>query len=410
MTSARSAKLFSRPLKILVALTFYRPHVSGLTIYVERLARGLVDRGHSVTILTSQHASELPRRETIDGVRIVRVPVRLRVSKGVLMPTYGISATPLVREHDILSVHLPQLDAWGLGLRSQIFRKPLVLTYHCDLQLPPGRVNRIAERVTWTANLMAGLAADRVVAYTEDYARHSRFLRRFESKIDVIAPPVVMRAPSETEIAEFRRKHGLGDGTEAPSPVIGLATRFAAEKGIDTLVAALPILQERFPRLQVLFAGPHENVAGELEYRARLEPAISALRDRWRFVGTLDPVEEMPAFFGALDCLLVPSVNSTESFGLVQVEAMLCGTPVVASNLPGVREPTRMTSMGLVVEPQDARGLAEATTQVLKDKSRFVRPREEIERRFDLTRTLDAYEKLFEEQLAISRRRRRSGE
>ncbi|MBM2851387.1 MAG: hypothetical protein HW418_4329 [Anaerolineales bacterium] len=73
-------------MKILVALTYYRPHVSGLTIYVERLSRALAARGHQVTVLTSQYDRALPLRAELHGVQIVRVPVLMRVSKGVIMP------------------------------------------------------------------------------------------------------------------------------------------------------------------------------------------------------------------------------------------------------------------------------------------------------------------------------------
>jgi len=65
-------------MKILTVLTYYRPHTSGLTIYVERLARTLVKRGHQVTVLTSQYEPQLAPEEFIDGVRIVRAPVLLR--------------------------------------------------------------------------------------------------------------------------------------------------------------------------------------------------------------------------------------------------------------------------------------------------------------------------------------------
>src|SRR5688572_19663264 len=108
-------------MKVLVALTYYRPHVSGLTIYVERLAKTLAARGHVVTVLTAHFDAKLPHEEVIDGVRVIRVPVAFRVSKGVIMPTYGQWATRLVREHDVLSVHLPQFDAWGLALRARLF-------------------------------------------------------------------------------------------------------------------------------------------------------------------------------------------------------------------------------------------------------------------------------------------------
>lgn len=384
-------------MRILLALTYYRPHISGLTIYVERLGRALAERGHDVTVLTSQYVSDLPRTEELDGVRVVRVPVAFRVSKGVVMPTYGVEATRQVRDNDVLSVHLPQFDAWGLALRGRLLRKPCVLTYHCDLRLPDGALNRVAERVVGAANAVAARCAERIVAYTADYAAHSELLSRHAGKLEIVSPPVVMAPPAQADVAAFRASHAPEAG-----PLIGFAARFAAEKGVDTLLAALPAVLERFPGATVLFAGPHEGVVGEEAYRRALSPAIEALGSRWRFLGTLDPVREMPAFFGALDALVVPSVNSTESFGLVQVEAMLCGTPVVASDLPGVRQPVRTTGMGEIVPPRDAAALAAAITRVLGEPARYERPRSEIAALYDPARTVDAYETLFERELAAA--------
>src|ERR1051325_2016615 len=108
----------------------------------------------------------------------------------------------------------------------------------------------------------------------------------------------------------------------------------------------------------------------------------------------------MPAFFANCDALVVPSLNSTESFGLVQVEAMLCGTPVVASDLPGVRQPIRMTGMGEIVPPRDSARLASALIQVLETPETDRRPRADLERQFDLDNTLSAYEGLFEQEIA----------
>ncbi len=382
-------------MKVLVALTYYRPHVSGLTIYVERLVKTLADRGHIVTVLTSHYDHSLPREEVIDGARVIRVPVAFRVSKGVIMPTYGQWATREVREHDVLSVHLPQFDAWGLALRGRLLKKPTILTYHCDLQLPPGMLNRVVDQVTFGANYMAAKWSDKIVAYTQDYADHSRLLSRFKDKIEVVPPPVIMPAPSAEDVAAFRTAHNL-----AGRPTLAFAARFAAEKGVEVLLDAMPVLLQRFPTLKVLFAGPYQNIVGEEAYWERLSPRITALGDHWEFLGTLHPLREMPAFFGAIDCLLVPSLNSTESFGLVQVEAMLCGTPVIASNLPGVRQPVRMTGMGEVIPIGDGSAMAEAVTRILSDKARYVRPRSEIAAMFDLDRTVDHYEAIFEAEMA----------
>lgn len=384
-------------MNVLIAITYYRPHVSGLTIYVERLAEGLASRGHGVTVLTSRFDPGLPRLERADGVQIVRVPVAARVSKGVLMPTFGMAATRLLRTHDVLSIHLPQLDAPGLTVRGHAAGRPAILTYHCDLQLPHGTFNRVVDQVVFGANYVAASLANKIVAYTRDYAENSRLLSRFLAKVVVIPPPVVMPAPARDEVADFCAAHLESDG-----PVIGFAARLAAEKGVEHLVRAMPGLVSKFPGLKVLFAGPYENVLGEEAYRLRLQPEIDALGAHWQFLGTLAPAQ-MPGFFGACDVLVVPSLNSTESFGLVQVEAMLCGTPVVASNLPGVRQPVKMTGMGEVVAVGDTEALADGIVTVLENKTRYVRPRSEIEKLFDLNQTLSAYEVLFEEEIAKTR-------
>jgi glycosyltransferase involved in cell wall biosynthesis len=96
---------------------------------------------------------------------------------------------------------------------------------------------------------------------------------------------------------------------------------------------------------------------------------------------------------------VLPSLNSTESFGLVQVEGMLCGTPSIASNLPGVRQPVTQTGMGQVVPIGDAEALAQALVEVLGNKARYVRPRQEIAERFSTPRTADGYEALFQKLL-----------
>lgn len=383
-------------MRILCALTYYRPYTSGLTIYVERLARGLARRGHQVTVLTSQYDPSLPKLEWLDGVRVVRAPVLARISKGVLMPTFGWLATRLALEHDAMSLHLPQFDAPGLALRGRLLKQPVVLTYHSDLKLPPSMLNRVANRVVDVANQAAATLATRIVAYTQDFADHSPYLRRWRTKVTIIPPPVEVAGVPESEIDAFRRRWNL------QGPVIGMAARLAAEKGVEVLLAALPRILAVYPTARVLFAGPHEHVLGEEAYARRLAPLFAQFRDHWTFLGTLDP-REMAVFFPNLDVLVVPSLNSTETFGLVQVEAMLCGTPTVASNLPGVRQPPLMTGMGKVVPIGDATALAEAILEIIGNRAAYVRPREEIAALFSTERTVIEYENLFR-QLGVADR------
>jgi len=391
-------------MKILIVLTYYRPHTSGLTIYAERLARGLAARGHQVTVLTSRFNRSRPIEAVEDGVRIVRAPVLFRVSKGVIMPTFGWLATQLVREHDVISLHLPQFDAAGVAARGRLMGKPTTLTYHCDLQLSPSPFNRMVNQVVHGMNRLAGLFSDRVIAYTRDFAEHSPFLRAFHSKIEVIPPPVELPEVGPGAVAAFARMHGA----DVSEPVIGMAARLAAEKGVEVLLNALPRVLEVYPQARVLFAGQYRDVLGEEAYARRLAPLFRQYEECWEFVGVLNPLQ-IASFYPNLDVVVVPSLNSTESFGLVQVEAMLCGTPSIASDLPGVRQPVLQSGMGQVVPVGDSAALAEAIIQVVGHKADYVRPREEITQRWNTERTAAEYEALFE-RLLEERGRQREGE
>lgn len=379
-------------MRILTVLTYYRPHTSGLTIYAERLAEAFARRGHDVTVLTSHFDPSTPREEMRNGVKIVRAPVLFRISKGVIMPTLGLLAWKYVAQNDVVQLHLPQFDAPGFAMRARLLGKLAVLTYHCDLQLPVGLFNRIVNAVVDFQNDLAGRLAHHMVTYTQDYADHSPYLSRFKHKLTPILPPVVLPPPQQGAVDAFFQKY-VGD----KRPVIGMATRFASEKGVEILLDALPAIFEKYPNAQVLFAGQHKNVMGEEHYFARLYPRIQEYekQGRWTFLGTLNP-QEMAAYYPNLDALVVPSLNSTEAFGLVQIEAMMNNVPCVAAALPGVRRPVQMTGMGKVVPIGDSTALSTALTSIFGDPAKYRRDPAEIARPYDPDSVAAAYEQLFE--------------
>lgn len=379
-------------MKILTVLTYYRPHTSGLTIYAERLARAFARRGHQVTVMTTQYDKSLPREETMDGVRIIRVPVAVRISKGVLAPTFGWVATKLVWQHDVVQLHLPQFDAPGVAFRARLFGKPAVLTYHCDLDLPPGLFNRIVNQVVHFQNHLAGILANHIVTYTQDYADHSPYLSRYRRKLTPILPPIELPPPAPGVVEAFASAHE----TATRRPVIGMATRFASEKGVEILLDALPKVLEKYPHAQVLFAGQYQNVLGEEAYFERLKPQIQKYEasGHWKFLGVLNPVQ-MAAYYPNLDVLVVPSLNSTEAFGLVQIEAMMNGVPCIASALPGVRRPAQMHKMGEIVPIGDSSALAEALLKVLSGREKYQCDIAELKRIYNPDSVAAEYEKLF---------------
>jgi glycosyltransferase involved in cell wall biosynthesis len=353
-------------MRILTALTYYRPHYSGLTIYAERQARALANRGHKVVILTSRFNKHLKAHEHCDGVEIIRPKVWFHISKGVIMPGMLYWAWKLIRQTDVVQLHVPQLDAAPIALLSKLLGVPVVLTYHCDLHLPPGLVHRAANWASNLANRISAGMADVIVTNTLDYAENSAFLRPYLHKLHPIYPPVEVEPVTPSTVEAFRVKFGIRPGER----LIGMAARLAAEKGVEYLVRALPQVLERHPTARVLFVGPYQNVLGEEAYAQRLMPMIEGLGDHWTFLGVVSP-EEMSTFFHVSEVTVLPSINSTESFGLVQVESLACNTPVVASELPGVRVPVKETGAGISVTPADSEALAQALVAILEAPAEY---------------------------------------
>lgn len=381
-------------MRILTAITYYRPYTSGLTIYAERLAKALVQRSHEVTVLTSRFEKDLKVAENMDGVTVLRVPVFMRLNKGVLMPSFNMVARNELKHHDALLLHLPQFDAAKLARQANRARVPTVVLYHSELILPPGLINRFVNRVMDVMTYRAGRAAHRISAYTQDFSDHSAFLQRFKDKVAVIPPAVELPAAKAADVKAFAKEHNP-DGRR---PVIGMATRLAAEKGVEQLLQALPRIQEKYPNAIVWFAGQYEGVLGEEAYLRRLRPVIDTLETagQWKFLGTLS-MKQMAAFYPNLDVLIVPSTNSTETFGFVQIEAMMNGTPVVAADLPGVRQPVAMTGMGRVTPVGDAAALAENILAVLDKPADYQGDPAAIRQQFSPDTSAQRHEALFGE-------------
>ena len=380
-------------MNILIGLTYYRPHISGLTIHTQRLAEVMAKRGHKVTVLTSLYDSSLQCEEIINGVRIIRVPSVFRISKGVVMLSYLKYALQLIKEQDIVLVNLPNtpIESIILSMLARFRKIPMAAIYHCDVKLPAGILNRIIESIVFFGNYIACSFAKKIITYTDDYAENCSFLKHFHSKCKSILPPVQIYESSPDNVKAFKNKYSPNG-----EKIIGFAARFATEKGIEYLLSALPIIQKNFPDIKVLFAGEYNNVPGEDKYQESQRNLLNSLKDNWTFLGVLDPME-MSAFYKSCNLTVLPSINKTESFGLVQAESMLNGTPVVASDLPGVRVPIRITNMGILVPQKNPSALADAIIEVLSNKEKYVKSKEEIVNIFSLDKTISDYENTFKE-------------
>ncbi|HVS00108.1 MAG TPA: glycosyltransferase family 4 protein [Thermoanaerobaculia bacterium] len=375
-------------LKILICLLYYLPHRTGLTLYVQQLAEKLAARGHQVTVVCARHDRSTPAGESMEnGVRVVRLwPLPLAISRGMVMPGYPWRVLRLMREHDVVSVHTPLLETALLGLLARLTGRRIVCTHHGDLVLPGGLGNRLITRLMFGLYKLMARDAAAMVCHTMDYARHSYYLSPYLDKVAVIHPLVEIPRP-DLERARRLRAEWASDG----GPIIGFAGRFVEEKRPDLLIRALEVVNRTYPNARIVFAGQHQ-----IPYESfwdRHRALAERYKDQLVFLGVVPTPQAMADFYAACDVLALTS--DTECFALVQVEAMLCGTPVVMTDTPGGRVPVQLTGMGRIAPREDWQAIGEAIGEVLRHRERYVRPYDEIARLFSGEETISRYEQLF---------------
>ncbi len=339
--------------------TYYHPHVSGLTLYFQRLAEEYVELGHNVTILCAQHDKNLKNKEIIKGVKVIRTPYLFKINKGMILHKIIIDAWKPLKEADVLHNNLPSIEALPVVILAKLFRKPIVTTYVCDITLPKFFGSKLLDKIIDINHHLVLRLSDTVASFTLDFAKHSRVLKGYYKNTVEVLP-----------IVELNKKHiiKINELENSPHPRIGMATRIAADKGIDYMVNALPTIWKIFSTAELFIVGTI-NAVGEEKYLEKLKPLFNKYEDKIHLLGQIDP-NAMPYYFKNIDVLVVASTNSTEAFGMVQVEAMLEGTPVVATDLPGVRVPIQTTGMGEIAKIADSEDLAKKIISVLnKDKS-----------------------------------------
>ena len=375
-------------LKILICLLYYFPHRTGLTIYVQRVAEELVRRGHEVTVLTARYSNDLPRDDSTmhQGVRIVRLWAPIRMSWGMIMPAYPVALYKLMREHDVVSVHTPTPETALIAGISMLTGKKVVITHHGDLILPNGLANRIIQKTMFAMYKMLGRRASHILAYSQDYAEHSYYLQPFMEKVSAVYPPIQMPLPNPQRVEELRAEWAKDGG-----PVIGFAHRFVEEKRPDLAIRALEVVTQKYPNVKLVFAGEHK-IAYEKTWE-RQQPLVNQFRDQLRFLGLLTDPQDVANFYAACDVLVLTS--DSECFALAQVEAMLCGTPVVATDIAGGRVPVRETGMGKLARKGDWQSIGVALVDVLNHPEQYRKPREFIEQKFSFQETVDRYENQF---------------
>ncbi|MDE2950713.1 MAG: glycosyltransferase family 4 protein [Chloroflexota bacterium] len=377
----------SRKLKVLITLLYYYPHPTGLTYYVQMFAEELARRGHQVTVLASRHDKALPMEpETHNGVRIVRVWAPVRLSRGMILPSYPWHLLRLMRQHDIVSIHTPMLETALVSVLAGFAGLKVIPTHHGDLFLPEGLLNKAIVKMMYAMYAFMARRAPCIIGFSDDYAENSYYLRPFRDKLAVVYPPISIQDPNLENAARLRRKWQCDDG-----PLIGFAGRFAHEKRPDLLIKALEVINRKYPKTRIIFAGEY-NLNYENTWNLQKE-LVEQYKSQLIFLGLIRDKQQMADFYAACDVLVLPSNN--DCFPAVLGESMLCGTPVVMTDVYGGRVPVLLTGMGKLAKSGDWQSIGRTTLEVLENRDQYIKPKDFVAKRFSLQDTFDRFESVL---------------
>lgn len=331
-------------LTVVHAAKFYPPVRGGMETVIADLCNGTAAEWNVRVVA----ANDAPRtsEERVGDVDVVRAAAFGRAASVPLCPTYPIHLWR--RRSDCVVLHEPNPVAGSaLFLRTPAAR--LVVWHHSDLARPwwaphtYGHVQRALYR-----------RAECVIVSSPALAEHSALVRSAR-RIVVI--------PFGVPIERFRRltehQRALSDRLKAtiPGPRVLFVGRFVYYKGVDVLVDAVA---QSGGSLLLVGDGP-------LEPELRQRAISRGIADRVHFPGHVSD-EDLPAYYHAASVLALPSVAKTEAFGVVQVEAMASGVPVVSTDLPtGVPWVNQDGVSGLVVPPGNPARLAAALARLASD-------------------------------------------
>ncbi|HYF66005.1 MAG TPA: glycosyltransferase [Herpetosiphonaceae bacterium] len=356
----------------------YYPVLGGMENHLRIVAEGLVRRGHAVTVLVS-NTYRKTMVERLNGVSVIKAAEWARrastpLSPAILPLSWRVPA-------DIIHLHHPyppgDLVYW---LRRR--RPPLVISYQSDIV----RQRRLLQ--LYRPLLLRTLgAADRILAASPQYIQSSDWLRPHAAKCAVVPLSVDagrFASPDPAAVAAIKARYG--------APLLLFVGRFRHYKGLHFMVEAL----RSIPAARLLLVG-----VGPEEARLRALAERLGLAGRIHWAGEIADAD-LPAYYAAADLFVLPAHLRAEAFGIVQLEALAAGLPIVSTELgTGTSYVNSHNETGLVVRPADPAALAGAINELLADPARRAAfgaaGRRRASEHFSEQRMLDQIEAVYRE-------------
>ncbi len=338
-------------MKIIQLSPYFYPHLGGVESHVFELSKHLIERGHDVSVMTTRMEGT-KEREVIDGVPVERVkPLAVVLRTPVL---FGIRNALMKKDCDIVHGHSPPPLTCFFGVRTtQKMKVPFVLTYHCDLELPSALGPFTVQMYQNTVGAYTVSKSDKIITTTDTYGATSRTVWQEDSRVIPNAVDADTFNPNNSG-KRIRKKLEIDDDEK----MVLYVGRVVPHKGIQYLIRSAKHMDDDVKYV----------VVGTGDYKEYLKQLvrINDLEDRVIFAGRV-PMKELPEYYAAADVFVLPSISRLEAFGIVALEALASGVPVVVSDIPGVRDVIVEGRHGLLAEPMKPTDIAGKIRTILEN-------------------------------------------
>lgn len=334
---------------IVIVGKYYPPVFGGVERYTRDVVNAVSDRNQVTVVVHSQTPEDIIEKRS--NVTIIRCGTAKTISSQPL----SLSMFKHLRKLKPDLVHFNAPNFWGAAMLLLMnYNAPLVITHHADVFGRP-----ILRRIVIPLYRRLARRTKCIVVNSMTNAYNSMDLPRnagpfVEIPWGVDQRPFDINDACRAEIAAERQQR-FGD-----SPVIGFVGRFVRYKGLSVLIEALKTLE-----------GVHALLIGNGPLRSQTEEHVRTanISNRVHFLGDIDEAKKIREM-AMMDLLVLPSVDTTETFGLAQIEAQFMGLPVIASRLPtGVADVTIDNVTGILVRPRDPIALADAILRLIRDRA-----------------------------------------
>ncbi len=370
----------------------YYPVLGGIENHVRVLAEGLAERGHQITVLTTNRG---PRDEVLrqGNLTVIKAGRILHMASTPISPSMLLHARRIA-DADLVHLHFPYPPG-DLAYRALPRRPPLLVYYHSDIVRQQLLLRLYGPLLRRTLD-----QATRIVASSPAYIASSPWLRPRSSRCRVVPLSVdVARftSPNPAAVAALRTRYAQPYSREIPSLLLFVG-RLRYYKGLHILIEALSHLR-RSAHLLIVGSGPEEQ-------RLKAQVQALGLGQRVHFLGDVADAD-LPNVYAAAQVFVLPSHLRAEAFGIVQLEAQAAGLPIVCTELgTGTSYITRHGITGFVVPPADPIALAGALDVLLSNpalaRTMGAAGRERALHEFSHARMITRMEELYTEMVAAA--------